>query len=75
MRDRELSQYSRLIALRNILKEVQQLSWNITQLDKKFPIENAEDFGYDELINTYLEFGDSILSIADNFKEEKEKQN
>ena len=70
MKDNSLEKYSKLIALRNLLKEVQQLSWNITQLDKKFPMEKAEDIGYDKLILAYIKFEEDILNISEKFEAE-----
>ncbi len=70
MRDKDLLLYSKVITLRNLLKEIQQLSWDITQLDKKFPIEKAEQTdAYESLISVYLNFSDRIESIASEFKE------
>jgi conjugal transfer/entry exclusion protein len=70
MKDKELLLYSKLITLRNLLKEVQQLSWDITQLDKKFPIARAEQMDtYESLISVYLNFSDRIESIASEFRE------
>ena len=70
MKDNSLEKYSKLITLRNLLKEVQQLSWNITQLDKKFPMEKAEDIGYEKLISAYTKFKDDITNISIKFEKE-----
>jgi len=72
MKDNSIEKYSKLVALRNLLKEVQQLSWNITQLDKKFPMEKAEDIGYDKLILAYTGFNDNISNISERFEREVE---
>jgi hypothetical protein len=70
MKEQELLLYSRLITLRNLLKEVQQLSWDITQLDKKYPPEMAKETeAYESLISVYLNFNDRIQGIAHEFHE------
>ena len=70
MKENDLRKYTKLVSLRNILKEIQQLSWNITQLDKKYPIEKAESIGYDELIEAYMSFREPIISISEKFENE-----
>jgi len=69
MKDKELFLYSKLITLRNLLKEIQQLSWDITQLDKKFPLQRAKEIeAYESLISVYLQFSDRIEKIATKFE-------
>jgi hypothetical protein len=66
----DLSMYLKLQTLRNLLKDTQQISWDITQLDKKFPIDRAEEIGYEELLKAYLDFNDRIQCLAHEFREE-----
>lgn len=66
----DVKKYSKLVSIRNLLKEVQQISWDITQLDKKFPIEDAEEIGYQDLLYAYLAFNERIQKIASSFEGE-----
>jgi hypothetical protein len=59
---------------RNLLKEVQQLSWNIAQLEKKYPIAEAEEIGYENLIEVYKEYFTKINRIQEDFENELEKE-
>lgn len=68
--DNNLEKYSKLVKIRDILKGVQRLSWNITQLEKKFPIDKAEEIGYDELTKAYLDFDSEVQWIAHLLREE-----
>ena len=62
--------YRKLTQLRNLLKDIQQLSWNITQFDKKFPLASASEETYPELVKSYVAFGQEVDSIAHYFREE-----
>lgn len=66
-----IERYKFLEKLRNVLRDIQKLSWRITQFDKKFPLENAEDKNYGELLNAYLEFGLEIEDLAMWIREDK----
>jgi len=62
--------YQKLVKLRDILKDVQQLSWNITQFEKKFPLDSADEKDYPELLTAYVRLGQEIDGIAHLFREE-----
>ena len=66
----DIKKYSKLTILHNILKKVQQVSWNITKLEEKYPFKKAEEIGYDNLIDAYLEFYDEVQHIATLFDKE-----
>lgn len=55
--------YGAIIKLRDQLKRVQQLSWNITQFEKKFPFDQISQEQYDELFRAYLEFAMDMFVI------------
>jgi len=59
-----IERYKYLEKLRDVLREIQKLSWRITQFDKKFPLETADEKDYENLLKAYLEFGEEIDDIA-----------
>jgi len=59
-----IEKYKFLEKLRSVLRDVQKLSYRITQFDKKFSLENAEVKDYDSLLNAYLDFGLEIDDLA-----------
>ena len=63
--------YTKASELRNVLKQIQQLSWNITQFDKKFPIENLTASELEQVIKSYFGFGDELDLIISKFKMKK----
>jgi len=67
MKKAQIASYRELIKLKNILKRIQQLSWNVTQFNKRFPLENANSSSYSELKKAFLEFGEEVKDISQDF--------
>lgn len=69
MNKNSIIQFSSASEIRNAMKQVQQLSWTITQFEKKYPFdsgistEELEDF-----INAYLAFGEELRSIYQDYE-------
>jgi flagellar basal body-associated protein FliL len=66
----EISKYKLAMRLLSRLKDVQQLSWEITQFIKKFPLEEVQGNALDELIDQYYDFGISLMTTSQMFYEE-----
>jgi len=71
----DIEKYKFLEKLRDILRNVQKLSWRITQFDKKFPLEATDKKDYKNLLNAYLEFGKEIENIAMLIRENDTRTN
>jgi len=69
----DIEKYKYLEKLRNVLRDVQKLSWRITQFDKKFSLEDIDEYNYEKLLNAYLEFGEEIDSLAMWVREDEER--
>ena len=69
----EIDYYDRVIKIRNILKEVKQLSWDINQLENEFGEDDIKKMGYEKFIKVYLQFYDRIEEVAKDFKSLVEK--
>ncbi len=41
---------------RSLLRDLQKLSYRISQFDKKFPFENIKPEDYEDILKVYLEF-------------------
>lgn len=69
----EIDYYDRVIKIRNILKEVKQLSWDINQLENEFGEDDIKKIGYEKFIKVYLQFYDRIEEVGKDFKNLVEK--
>ena len=65
-----IEKYSQLVKLRDLLKDVQQLSWNINNVEKKYPLDSLLESDYESLLKVYIEFEGEIEGIARFFREE-----
>ena len=52
----EIDYYDRVIKIRNILKEVKQLSWDINQLENEFGEDDIKKIGYEKFIKYTYSF-------------------
>jgi len=55
--------YGAIVKLRDQLKRVQQLSWNITQFEKKFPFDQMTEDQYEDLFRAYSEYAMDMFVI------------
>jgi len=69
----EIDYYDRVIKIRNILKEIKQLSWDINQLENEFNEDDIKRIGYEKFIKVYLQFYDRVEDVAKDFKSLVEK--
>lgn len=65
----EIKTYSKLIKRRNLLKQIQQLSWNITQFERRYPLEEVQYTDYTALCQAYDDFVSDLYKIVEQFKE------
>ena len=65
----DIEKYQHLVKLRDLLKGVQQLSWNINNFDKKFSVENSFGDDYVDLLKAYMNFAGEIETLAHLFRE------
>lgn len=50
--------------VRNAIKQIQQLSWTVTQFERKFPFtENLDVKDLEDFINAYIGFGEELTNI------------
>jgi len=51
-----IKQYKMIEANRSLLRDLQKISYRVTQFDKKFPLETTRPDNYKEVLHAYLEF-------------------
>lgn len=65
-----IEQYNKLRKIRDSFKKVTQLSYNISQIDRRFPIENLEDQSIEPMLKVYRDFTkelkEALTSIVTN---------
>lgn len=71
----DLNTYTKLVKLRNLLKQVSQLSWNFSQIEKRYPFEDVGVDQYQVLMDTYADFREDLYRIAEAFKDLEKDEN
>lgn len=69
-KDESINNFQRLLRLRTIFKQVSQLSWNITQLEKRYPLESLNEQETNDLIVAYQQYAKQISKADDELKDE-----
>lgn len=66
----EVDRFKKLLKLRTIFKQINQLSWNITALEKRYPLETITNTEIDGLLNSYVEYADDVKKLNDELEGE-----
>ena len=64
----EIQLFDEILTLRNKLKAIQQLSWELSQLDRRYPLEQISSDQYESLRKAYL---DRLRQAREVIKDEK----
>ena len=56
MNKMNIEQYNKLRKIRDSFKKITQLSYNISQIDRRFPIESLEDESIEPMLKVYNDF-------------------
>ena len=69
-KDDSINNFQRLLRLRTIFKQVSQLSWNISQLEKRYPLESLNEQEANDLITAYQGYAKQLSKANDELKDE-----
>jgi len=73
MNNDEIKSFQKLLRVRTIFKQIGQLSWNISKLEQRFPVDSLTSKEIKSLANSYKEYFLSIQNIYDELKDEFKK--
>jgi hypothetical protein len=59
-----IEQYNRLRKIRDSLKKITQLSYNISQIDKRFPLESLDAQSIQPMLKVYTDFFNELKSAV-----------
>lgn len=74
MKDK-IAEFNQLRKIRDAFKKVTQLSYNLSQIDKKFPIETLDTDSYDNLLKVYTDFFNELEDAKNSILIALEEQN
>ena len=70
---KEIQLYSKLLKIRNTIKRLQQISWTVSQLEKKYSIDTLLDEEKKDLVGAYLSYIPEIKMILDELQKYEEE--
>lgn len=65
----KISDYDDMRRFKDALKHITQLSFNISQFDKKYPLEYMTEQTYAEVLKVYLGYRRELSKIAEEIDE------
>ena len=65
--------YNQLRRIRDSLRKITQLSYNISMTDRTYPLERLKDTQYQDMIDLYLEFYEELVEIEQKIKTDFKK--
>lgn len=67
---------AKLLRLRNAIKELQQISWATSLMEKRYYIDDLSETEAQEIIDAYLSFVPKVEKVLNELKDElNEKEN
>jgi uncharacterized protein Yka (UPF0111/DUF47 family) len=65
--------FAKLLRLRNSMKSLQQISWTISQFEKRYNPDDVDDELAKELVEAYLEYIPQLKRLLDELEAENGK--
>jgi len=65
-----VDRFQKILKLRTIFKSLSQLSWNIAQLEKRYPVDALTNEEIDGLYHAYVDYGKWLKKINNELKGE-----
>jgi len=69
----KLQLYTKTLKVRNSIKQIQQISWIVSQIEKRYNIETMQEEDLEILLDAYLDFIPDIERILNELKYELNK--
>lgn len=61
-----IQKYNKLRKIRDAFKKITQLSFNISQIDRRFPIDTLDEKSYDPMLKVYEDFVKELSDAQKN---------
>lgn len=65
-----MKSFTKLLRLRNSMKSLQQISWTVSQLEKRYNTDDVDELQAQEIVEAYLEYVPQIRRVLDELEVE-----
>jgi hypothetical protein len=62
--------FTKLLRLRNSMKSLQQISWTVSQLEKRYNTDDVDELQAKEIVEAYLEYVPQLRRLLDELENE-----
>ena len=62
--------FTKLLRLRNSMKSLQQISWTVSQLEKRYNTDDVDELEAQEIVGAYLEYVPQLRRLLDELEVE-----
>lgn len=69
----DIQAYTDVLRIRSKFKRLQQLSWTVSKMEQRFPVEEVDAKKYEHLRIAYKSMVDELTLIYDELKDEQLK--
>lgn len=66
--------FTKLLRIRNAMKSLQQISWTVSQMERRYDVDSISEKGAKEVIDAYLDYVPTLQKVLDELKDEKQKK-
>lgn len=68
-----MKNFVQLLRIRNSMKSLQQISWTISQFEKRYSVDEIDEELAKEVVDAYLEYVPQLERLVDELKDEHGK--
>jgi Mg2+ and Co2+ transporter CorA len=69
-----MKQFSKLLRVRESMKSLQQISWSVSQVEKRYDIDEVDEQYAEEIVDVYMDYIPQIERLLDELKDEYAKE-
>ena len=66
--------FTKLLRIRNSMKSLQQISWTISQFERRYSVDELDEQTAKDLVEAYLDYVPQLTRILDELKDEGQNE-
>ena len=67
--------FTKLLRIRNSMKALQQISWTVSQFERRYEVDGLDEATSKEIVEAYLDYLPQLKRLVDELKDEGENAN
>lgn len=67
--------FTKLLRIRNSMKALQQISWTVSQFERRYDVDGLDEDTSKEIVEAYLDYLPQLKRLVDELKDEGQNAN